>query len=92
MIYNINISEEENSKIEYLHYSYNAVDSLLKILLDKSEISEQFLNSKFQERNEIYKSLEKEKNIIANKYKPDKNKLYNCLFDFTNKQIIFEEP
>lgn len=85
------MTQEESDTIEYYHYLYNSSNDLLKMLLEKKEVSNELIQQYSQERNNNYFLVEKEKDKVIKKYKPNNLINYNCQFIFSEKQIIFKE-
>lgn len=83
----------ESEVVEKLFYKYNSFIRAMTFLMKNTNLDEttsKFLNDKFEECITIDYDLEHEKEKLNLKYNPDINHYHNYLFDFTNKEMVFE--
>ena len=89
----VNIDIEDSQAVEKAFYEYNASLNILSYLFKQDNINEEYLEQYVQKSEKYFIVLEEIKEIISNKYMPDKdkNKKYNYSFDFNNCAIIYTE-
>lgn len=84
------IAHEDCVNVERLFYEYSGLRDIVGFLAEKPQVNKEILADYVRQVQELYAPLEKMKQLVDEKVRPDGINPISYTFDFENEELIYE--